>query len=500
MRNLGSAAALAERAVRLLPRPGRQRPLGHLPHRVTVVLISVAGLIAVAAIAIGVALRVTPMQTVTVAGQVIKVGATAPWLSTSGPGEVDLFGQSLPTVVDFAGPVRPKLALTQISIDSELANFAQETSARSATQRLGSQLDDGWTQYFGWEAAIAGLIALVLTGAVAGWRRLPAKSTVWLLVAGLVLTELVNIGAIVFAAGSARTALGQVRSLNQLVGSDPAPVQRQVQRHGRPLPGYQAVVIGDSTASGAGLPPVSRPSRADKACGRSADSYAADLAGANNWKVLNLACNSATIRRGLLGAQRKHGMRMPPQLGTAVRARDASVVIVSVGADDLQWSAIVGFCAAAPQCDDRASTAFFQQKLAAFSRDYFQLLTQLAALPGRPRVIVNGYYDPFGSDLACVAGHGLSSEKVTILSSRLATLNKVLATGAREFGYLSVQPSFAGHQLCSPQPYVQGPGGPAPFHPTELGQLEIALADQVALASQPGTQARDGHAGSAQHL
>jgi hypothetical protein len=427
---------------------------------------------------------------VTVAGQVIKVGATAPRVSWAGPGEVDLFGQSFPTAVQFPGPVHPRLALTQITIDSELANFAQGASPRGATQMLGARLDDGWTQYFAWEAVLAGLIALVLTGAVAGWRRLPRGGTIRLLAAGLVITQLVNLGAIVLAAGSARTALRQVNSLNQLVGSAPSPPL--LQQSGPLLPGVHTVVIGDSTASGAGLPLVADPSRVDRGCGRSADSYAEDLAGANNWKVMNLACNGATIRRGLLGPQHKYGVTIPAQLSTATQAPDAAAVIVSVGADDLQWAAIVGYCAAAPRCNDRATTAYFQQKLAAFSKSYFQLLTQLDALRGRPKVIVNLYYDPFGSNLGCIASRGLTAAKVSVLSSRLATLNKVLSTGATQFGFSAVQPSFAGHQLCSPQPYVQGGGDPAPFHPTELGQLAIALADQVVLSSmrpapgQPG--------------
>ena len=63
-------------------------------------------LVVVACGAIAVALQVTPTQTVTVAGQVIQVGATAPNLSLSGPGEIDLFGQSLPTNIRFAGPVQ----------------------------------------------------------------------------------------------------------------------------------------------------------------------------------------------------------------------------------------------------------------------------------------------------------------------------------------------------------------------------------------------------------
>ena len=69
-------------------------------------------LVVLACGAIAVALQVTPMQTVTVAGQVIQVGATAPSLSLSGPGEIDLFGQSLPTNTQFTGPVRPRLQLS----------------------------------------------------------------------------------------------------------------------------------------------------------------------------------------------------------------------------------------------------------------------------------------------------------------------------------------------------------------------------------------------------
>jgi hypothetical protein len=460
-----------------------------VPRQLSLLLASVVGLGAVVAVAIVVALLVTPMQTVTVAGQIIKVGTTAPRLSASGPGEVDLFGQSLPTVMRFTGPVRPRLELAQITIDSELANFAQGASPHSATRLLGARLSDGWTRYFGWEAAIAGLTALAVTGAVAGWRRLPAGPTVRLLVAGLLVTQLANLGAIVLAAHGAQKALRQARSLSQLVGSEPAPPAASTDVP--PLPGVQAVVIGDSTAAGAGLPLITDPSTVDRACDRSSESYAEDLARADDWKVMNLACSGATIPHGLLGPQHHYGygLTVPAQLDATLRAQGATVVIVSVGADDLQWSTLVRYCAAAPHCDDRASAAYFQQKLAAFSRNYFQLLSQLTAVHGRPHVIINSYYDPFGNDLSCIARRGLTAAKVHILSSRLATMNKVLSTGAEEFGYSSVRPSFAGHQLCSAQPYVQGPGDQAPLHPTALGQLAIALADQVALAGQTGAAA-----------
>jgi lysophospholipase L1-like esterase len=450
---------------------GRRRGLRWLAWA-AVLLVAAAG-------AIAIALRVAPSQTVDVAGQVITVGATAPTLSLSGPGEIDLFGQSLPTNLHFLGPVRPRLQLSQITINSELTNFVRGDHPAGAARVLGNVLADGWIRYFAWETAITGLGALLLLGAVAGWRRLPHRTTVKLLVAGLAVTEAINLGAIMITAYQAPGSLRQVHSLNQLVGNEP-PVP-DVAKAAPARPGVQVVVIGDSTAAGAGLPPMRDATRADLACGRSTDSYAQDLARANNWNVLNLACDSATIASGLLGPQGRGGQTVPAQIDGAAGARSASVVIISIGADDLGWSAMVQYCAVAPNCNDRASAAYFQQQLASFSKNYFQLLSQLATLPEHPRVLINRYYDPFGANVSCLSHAGLTAAKLRTLTSRLNTLNAVLAKGATDFGFASIQPDFAGHQICTPQPYVQGLQGSAPFHPTTLGQFAIALADQAAL-------------------
>src|ERR1022692_2751022 len=94
--------------------------------RIHVRLAWTAGAVLVAAVSISVALLVTPMQQVALVGQSVSVGAAAPSLSLSGPGELDLFGlsgpgeldlfgQRLPTTLRFDGPVRPRLALTQIT-------------------------------------------------------------------------------------------------------------------------------------------------------------------------------------------------------------------------------------------------------------------------------------------------------------------------------------------------------------------------------------------------
>gem|GEM_PF-398602 len=463
-------------------RPGQLPPTrARRPGRRTRWAIWLAVALVTAAIAISVALKVAPLQTVTVAGQVIKVGTSAPSLSLSGPGEVDLFGQSLPTHVQFLGPVRPRIQLTQITINSELTNFVQGAGPAGAERILGDRLASGWIDYFAWEIGLTAVGALILLGALAGWRRLPHRTTLKLLAGGLVLTEVINLGAIMLTAYTAPSTLRQVRSLSQLVGSERTVTNA---KKGVPVPpGVRLVVIGDSTAAGAGLPAVRDASRADQACGRSTDSYAEDLARSNSWQVMNLACNSATISQGLLGPEGRGGETEPAQIDAAARATHASAIIVSVGADDLDWSAMLRLCAVARTCNDKATTAYFQQQLHSFSKNYLQLLDQLAALPSHPQVIINRYYNPFDLQLRCLSKVGLITVKERTLSSRLATLNAVLAKGAAEFGFTSVKPDFTGHQLCATQPYVQGLGDAAPFHPTAMGQLAIALADQAALNS-----------------
>jgi lysophospholipase L1-like esterase len=253
------------------------------------------------------------------------------------------------------------------------------------------------------------------------------------------------------------------------------------------------VVIGDSTAAAIGNPPVQRATPQDTACGRSLDSYAADLASVNGWNVLNLACSGATIRDGLLGPQTLNGYTAPAQVELARTAADARVIIVSVGADDVHWAAMTEICASADACDDQVTTAYFNQQLASFTLDYYALLRQLAALPRHPTVLINEYYNPFGESVSCLSSYGLTQAKADALRGRLDQLNTVLREGAQASGFEAVTQHFDGHQLCSGQSFVQGPDANAPLHPTVTGELAIALADQQALsprtATSPGSPA-----------
>lgn len=450
-----------------------------VPRQVLRAAVVAVTLLLVAGASITFALRVTPEQSVTALGQTVAVGTASPTWSTNGPGEVVLFGRSLPTEVDFVGPVRPRLVLTDISINEQLASLFTPGVEGSGASVLGDALAGGWRRYFAWEIVFVAFGALLLLGAIAGWRRYGWKRTLATLLGGLAFAEAINLGAIMLTAYTAPDVLRQVHSVSELVGREPP--QPVVAAGGPAMPGVQAIVMGDSTAAGLGGPPLRHPSALDEACQRSSSAFALTLGRVNGWRVDNLGCSGATVADGVMGPQVTGGQRIPSQLAVAERAVDAKVVVISVGANDLHWSVLVRLCAVSDTCDDRALTAYFQRSLNGFTQDYFEMLRQLAALPGHPRILINQYYVPFDPALDCLASSGLTAAKIRVLLDRLDALNTVIANGADTFGYRTVQPDFRGHELCTPQSYVQGLDDPAPFHPNARGQLVIALADERAL-------------------
>ncbi len=198
------------------------------------------------------ALQVAPLQTVSAAGQSAQVGAAVSSLSWSGPGELDLFGQVMPTSPQFAGPIRPRLQLTHITIDPQVAQLLRSDTPRQLKLNLSQQLAQGWTRYFEWETLIAAGFAVVGLMAVAGIRRQSHARMARTVVVGLVVVGAVNVGGIGLTASSTPGVLRSVKTLDDLVGADPLVVLPPTVNH--PLTSVQAVVIGDSTAAAVGNP------------------------------------------------------------------------------------------------------------------------------------------------------------------------------------------------------------------------------------------------------
>ena len=424
---------------------------------------------------IEVSLVVAPAQGVDAAGQSLALSAD-PAASTSGPGTLELFGQSIPTTQQFSGPIRPRLQW------AEVTHYDKLLLALKQPEHLGQDLRNGWGAYFIRELVIAVVVALMVAALGLALLRRPWK----LIVLGMGVAAVVTCAIGAVAIGSAVHGLqdlSQVRTLDQLVGRVPLAVVPASPR--APKASVNTVVIGDSTAAGAGNPLVAKANTEDTACRRSRDSYAADIAAVNGGVVLNLACTNASIENGLFGPEAINGSLVPSQLARLDAMRGVKTVIVNIGANEMHWTQVMELCLISPQCDDSASAAWFSQALDAFTIDYYDLLQRLAALPGLPRVIINEYYDPLPAQPVCPGQPAVTSAKSAVLLSRLTTFNTVLADGAESIGFDAVAPNFAGHELCTPQSFVQGLNDAAPLHPTAAGEIAIALADEQALLNPP---------------
>lgn len=472
-------------------------------------------LLLTALVATTVALAVAPRASVSVFGQTVEVGAVTPSrdFGLSGPGEADLFGEGVvDTVQRFDGPVRPRIVWQRFNRNDDAAAFIQsETSdgrrtVQTGSAEVGDALVDGWTRYFAGlviaAGSIGGALYLLTVGAAAlvgrDHRHRGRRQHLALLGASVVASLVVTLGSTALTVRTAISELGKVNSLADLVGT--ATVAQVPDPVGPVRTGVDVVVIGDSTAAGIGNTPVADPTRQDRACQRSSDSYASALQTVSGLRVLNLACSSATVQAGLLGPQFADALKVPPQVGTLRSVVDPELVVVSIGANDVGWSDFMTLCYGLPRCDDEASDRLFRSRLDRFKIGYAQLLQTLSDLPGRPEVVVTEYYDPFGSTFDCAElqdpkaraggppGYGFGpdpgqddqerkvEEKIDPLRSQLGRMNAVLRQGAEAFGFTPVQPRFGGHELCSAQPWVQGMSDPAPFHPRAAGELAIAAA------------------------
>ncbi|MHC1561947.1 GDSL-type esterase/lipase family protein [Actinomycetospora sp. C-140] len=469
--------------------------------------------LACAAGGIWAAVTLTPAQDVEAFGQQLSVGVQAPSATVSGPPQIVQIGNTRLDVPDVTvyGPLRPELTIGPVA-RNETAGRAMESLAEgdSPGDALAA-IVTGFEHWYGWATLVLVAVVLGLCGiagvlrvlgvlrrtarrAGAGARpgvvarhlsRTITRSTVVALVVSLAVWGVSGVLAVAGASG-----LRDARSLTDLTGAhhiSPSPV-------GPTVSGVRGVVIGDSRVARLGGPLPAGASAEDAGCSRSTDSLANQLGAAIGDEVLNLACSGARISAGLRAPQQVGGVTVPPQIGRLKQVEDPAFVAVAVGPNDLNWTDIIGYCYAATDCADNFTAGEFRYRLAAFDRDYADLLADLATLPSHPHVVVMTSYDVLRPDAQCstVRGPlqypGLTPPEIALLAERNAELNQVLTAGARRYGFDVVAPPV--RPLCTPSPDGLGPDlqsidDPYPFHPTGVGELRmtIPVVDRIGVPS-----------------
>lgn len=493
------------------PGQGPQRPrnavLRELRSPATLALATVCLLVG-----IPLAILLTPGQQLTVAGQHVAVGARPPSVSVSGPAQLVQLGN---TRLDISrlrvyGPLRPQLTLGPVQREAAAAIVLDPQRRQRVAGDAVQSIVGGFVRWYAW-ATLALLAFTLAATAVTGWARVlvtlrrrsrdqhrqVSVADIWhssagqlrgMTVVALAVTLLAWAGAGALAYVGAVHGLRNVRSLSDLVGAyyvSPSPVGPQ-------LSGYAGAVIGDSRASRVGGPRLAQPTPDDTACVRSADSLAQEVASMVGEQVLNLACPGASISAGLRGAQEQGGRVLPAQVGRLKQAQGLAFVVVMIGPNDLYWGDFLAYCYAVQDCRDRLTQGEFDYRLAAFDREYADLLQDLNDLPGSPQVIVVTSYEVFRPDADCAdtrapgGSGGLNQASIELLMERNAQLNELLTGGAEKYGFDVVAPNLT--PLCEQAhdqlgPDLQGLSDPHPFHPSAVGMIRLASA--VARAIDP---------------
>ncbi len=451
--------------------------------------------VAFAAVLSGIVL--TPAQSVDTLGQHFTVKAAAPSWSLTGQGEITVnTGKPqtfylLPT--KYYGPLRVHLTVDAPFQGSELLSKAAVD--HHLPREVGDDFKNAFIKWLGSFALVTlgsglalGLSVAFVALLINGKRRRAVMLMVRSVAATVVNLVLV---AALFVSGS--SSIASATSLDGLVGHgtlhlSPVP-------EGPALTGYDAVSIGDSRAATQGGKELKGATKEDKGCGRSGDSLAAQIGRLKNWRVLNLACSSATISEGLMGPQSRGGQLLGTQVGRLKQMSNLRAVIVTIGPNDLWWSRAVGLCLVSVVCNDNLTTPQYEALLEKFKWDYHDLLVELQSLRNgpdgtRPLIVINGSYDLVKNGDTCPATKGMSQDKIAMLNSRNADLNKALQTGAELFGFGFALPRLK--TVCAdlsdvPGPEIRMPDEHDALHPTGLGVAVIAADDVLALAGATST-------------
>jgi len=289
------------------------------------------------------------------------------------------------------------------------------------------------------------------------------------------------------------------------------------------------VALGDSVASGEGnpeAPPGSEPRWLDTPCHRSAAAgfqQAANQLGKVDRRrsitFVSLACSGARIDAGLLepydGIEPEPGAA--PFLPQVDRLRELAgrrqagdsdepavdAILLSVGANDVRFSAVVKQCALPGDCR-AAQKRSLDSRLATLGGHYDELGEALGeAAPGTP-VFITEYFDPTHDEFGrfCKDGPGLTShgEAEWAYEELLRSLNRKIKTAAERNGWQQVggiAADFEQHGYCAGKrrwvrtlPEALEMGNPTgTLHPNEAGQAAIARRVAAPLAAALDFQA-----------
>lgn len=215
------------------------------------------------------------------------------------------------------------------------------------------------------------------------------------------------------------------------------------------------VAVGDSYASGTGTR-VYDPNSAG--CQRSSYAYPALWAQAHSaWSFSFTACSGATTDQ------------LAGQLGPL--SPDTDLVTVSIGGNDAGFGPVMMTCQLrGPAACDRAiadAQRFIAEQLPGRLDAAYATIGEQA---GAAEVVVLGYPQLFETGRCVTSIDAGRRARLNAVADQLAAVTADRADAAG-FTFADTRGVFAGHRVCSPDPWLNGPSWPIQesYHPGRLG-------------------------------
>ncbi|MFJ7078554.1 SGNH/GDSL hydrolase family protein [Streptomyces sp. NPDC098781] len=246
------------------------------------------------------------------------------------------------------------------------------------------------------------------------------------------------------------------------------------------------VALGDSFASGAGL-----PEKRDKTCDRTVGSHPALLASSLNATFKDATCSGATTR-----SIWNHQGTKPPQ--AQALSKGTRLVTLTIGGNDIGFTEVLTRCVTSSFSDPSGSpckkyfTAGGSDQLAnrinKVESRIGSVLTDVRRRSPNAKVIVVGYPSLFPDSGVGCREVPIAKGDFAYLRDTTKRLNAVLQRQAAGHGvtYADTYTPTIGHDMCQPQERrwiepLKPAGGALPAHPNATGQLVMWLAAYGAL-------------------
>ncbi len=246
--------------------------------------------------------------------------------------------------------------------------------------------------------------------------------------------------------------------------------------------------MGDSYTTGGGVPGGDDESSGADPCTQSLGSYPLVAADELGFDGQNVACGGARLADFTTTSRRG----APPQTASIA---GADIVTFTMGGNDVGGPRGVLESSRTP-----ATMADFAAAVDALGPQLVSAYLDVRRAAPAAEIYVLGYPDIVPATqqaLDACLGASAAGLAAADIHHNVTLLNQTIAAAAAEVGsvFVATTPSFAGHEMCTEQPYANASDERAPaspggaLHPNELGHLAMAAALISALGGleEPGT-------------